>query len=400
MQRSLRTLLIIMFLFVLGGVSANGDINFPTLYISDVTIEEEELPSFDIDLSFAFNEMNLKAIEELYRFRVVAGPSADISIFPNIEKISYSHDSVNEVEVLELLIRWDVTGKYGNGTLSFDILGAAGTINGALLSGLELYRESIGYEVVSQLSGGDSFMVDSTFNDYVTGIIPESATASIGDEFLIYDPMSTKELALLTLASLREPEEGERLSGEYYINYSDVSIQPGIPLFQQSDNKNISIKLSEIQTLGLTGLSSKVYFRGATGALQYSAGVDLGYCWNDSVLSLTWPIEAKGFHFGINQGFLVRFDQGLKLQEASSRTRYAMFLDIGADLGLGYYVDTSGGASDWIYYGSYHAGLGWYSSSTTEFGVDLGYQLTYGFSDGSIPLRSTPYISPHVTFRL
>ncbi len=398
--RAVRYILLFTFLLVLFGLSASEEIAFSTFFISDVEIEQDEIPSFDIDLAYAFNEITAEAIHDLYLFRRTEDLSADITIHPHIESIIYTHDTTNAVEVLELFIRWDVAGEFGIGSLSFRVLGAAGTVNGALLSSLDMYQRAIGYEIVSQLSEQDILMVSSTFNGYVTGIIPETAVASVGDEFFISDPSNSDELALLTLSSLRDPLEGEKLSGEYYINYSEVPIQPGISLIKNNENQKISVKISEIQTLSFTGLSGKVFFRRPTGAIQYSAGIDMGYSWNDSALSLSWPVEAKGFHLGLNQGFLVRFDQGLRLQKDSSRSRYALFLDIGADLGLGYFTDTSGSDTDWIYYGSYHAGLGWYSSSAVEYGVDLGYQLTYGFSDGSTPLRSTPYVSPHVTFRL
>ncbi len=361
----------------------------PVLFIADVTIEEDEIPSLEVDLAYVFSQVTIQAVKERYLYPITTFEDADIILEPVIESIEHSYDSSNRLEVIRMDIRWDVSGTLGSGSISFPCLGTGGTADAALLGCLKLYETSVGYEISRFITGDGFLLVSSLFNGYITAALSGEEGYERGDTFLILDPSGGRELGALTISDLYETEEGLPKAAEFSINYTNVPIQAGLALFPKEGDAGLSLRLGVLQSLGYTGLSGKVIIRRPQGLMQYAAGVDVGFSWTDSPFGLPWPIEASGFHLGITQGFLARFETGSNL-----------FFDIGADLGLGVYLDSSGTDSDWTCGGSYHAGIGRYGSSDHEFGLDIGYEQVFGLSGGTTLLKSTPYLSPHVTFRL
>ena len=149
-----------------------------------------------------------------------------------------------------------------------------------------------------------------------------------------------------------------------------------------------------------SGVSFRMVLRRPNMGLRYAAGLNVSYCWDVVPVSLSWITETAGVSVELTQGFSARIEPGIRYNESHPVTGSRVWMDMGADLGVGFQIDPSDVRSGWFYGGKYHVGVGWYMSSLYEFGIDAGYACRYLFSSSTTTLWSTPFVSPYVTFRL
>lgn len=418
----------LMFLILsIGALQLHADALMFTIRVQEAQIDhgdsdgtETEGLSLDERLRQLLTDATISACRALYLFPIVDGrqdPShdvdSDIVLTPVVESVSREFDSGKGREIITADIRWDIDGIPGSDTVHIRVMGMDTRRDLALQMVVDQYRMQIGYVLDSLIDSPSIIQISSTFNDYLTTTVASDSGISVGDEFHIVD-VESEEVGLLTVSRVGEVLTEEDPAGaavgdtavptgrsvEFMVNYAGVPLRPGIRLQPLDGKRGISLSVGEIQTVSSSGVSFRMVFRRPNMGLQYAAGLNVSYCWDVVPVSLSWIKEAAGVSVELTQGFSARIEPGIRYNESHPVTGSRIWMDVGADLGAGFWIDPSDVRSGWFYGGEYHVGLGWYVDSLHEVGIEAGYACRYLFGSSTTALWSTPFVSPHVTFRL
>ncbi|MDA3833416.1 MAG: hypothetical protein PF495_08465, partial [Spirochaetales bacterium] len=194
--------------------------------------------------------------------------------------------SVNEMTGYhELLITVELILSQGGVSESFSItaLGFDQRSDLASQAAADEYARQLGYLIAEETSPETAVQIESLYNGYITGRIPEKTEISSGDEFLILSE-DIHELGLLTIVRVfpYAEDDMELHAAEYMVNYSEVPLQAGMELHRKPEYHKIPLTIYFRQSLGSSGIGIFSSYSCFPVRLRFSAGISGGYSWGSA----------------------------------------------------------------------------------------------------------------------
>lgn len=315
--------------------------------------------------------------------------SSEISIQPILEDVLQEYHQEQGIFALIAGISLEVLWDDHSEILEIHASGSAPRLDHAIENTLESFERIFGIRFSSLLREHGISHVFSDHNSYLTIFSPEVET---GDMFRLQDPLSLDDVGLLTAfrTYATTPDTAEVL-----VNYSTAKISPGTGLVPI--DTALTIVLQEQQSLYFSGCSLSLITGDLSDVIRYAPELQFIYSWDTDRETNDLTFVEPGGYLLTSHGFSSRFEPGRRYTGRSSGSRF--FLDVSADLGLGYFFASGGESSGWILSGSSELGIGMYLSSRLDLSIHGGFSRIVLLEKDELLMHSC-YIAPGVTFRL